>query len=192
AAAAAASAQAGPGFAQGLPISQERKPSGITESAPAGYPEPAPPRRALSPYVLAGALVLLVALGIGIWWARRPAPAPAPNPVSQTTGAAAFGIEYMQKRDSAQTAAAYDMTGPTFRKHWSGDNFGAAVAALDSRQGRAAKYDPQGTCTERERGAFTCEYLVSYADGSLKKHALVIAKHNGGWVIASDSALGTR
>ncbi|MBV9406504.1 MAG: toll/interleukin-1 receptor domain-containing protein, partial [Acidobacteriaceae bacterium] len=116
AAAAAASAQAGPGFAQGVPLSQPPKPSGVSESVPAGYPEPAPPRRVLSPYVLAGALVLLVALGIGIWWARRPAPVPAPTPVADTTGAAAFGIGYMQKRDSAQTAAAYDMTGPTFRK----------------------------------------------------------------------------
>jgi hypothetical protein len=83
---------------------------------------------------------------------------------------------------------AYSMTGPAFQKHWTPQKFTAAVDALRSR-GKVAQYAPEGTCTERERGAYRCEYRVSYADGKSKKESLIIAKHDGGWDIASDPAL---
>ncbi len=147
---------------------------------------PAPTRRGLSPFVLVSALVVLVVLGIGIWWARRPA---TPPPNSDAEAAGAFGIQYLQQRDSGQAGVAYSMTGPAFRKRWSSEKFAARLQVLRSR-GTVARYTPAGVCTERSRGAYSCEYLMSYSDGGSKREGLVIAKKEQGWAIAGDASLG--
>ncbi len=174
-------------------------PATLTDTAPAEriersaptIPPPAAaspaPRRGLSPYVIAGAVVLVVLIGLGIWWALRPAPRPSPDH-HDIDPAAAFGTQYLQQRDSGQPDLAYAMTGPAFQKHWPSQKFAASVEAL-RRRGRVIERTPAGPCTERERGAYTCEYVVSYADGAKKKESLTIAKREAGWAIAGDPSL---
>jgi hypothetical protein len=104
--------------------------------------------------------------------------------------AGAFGAQYLQQRDSGQPDIAYSMTGPAFRKRWPSGKFAARLQVLRSR-GTITRYVPAGACIVRYRGAYGCEYLVSYSDGSSKREALTVAKKQGGWAVAGDASLGS-
>ncbi len=129
---------------------------------------------------------MAVVLAVGIWWATRKPSPPPPSPDAAKAGA--FGFQYLQQRDFGQPDLAYSMTGTAFQKRWSYQKFTAALKALRSR-GKVNGYVPLGPCVERERGAYTCAYRVSYADGTIKKEALTIAKPVGEWRVASDPSL---
>ncbi len=169
------------------PIPQASQPSSAVSSSPVPPPLRSGSRRSLSPYLIIGALVLVVVLGVGIWWSMRP-PVPPPNP--DLNAASAFGLEYMQQRDFGQPRLAYSMTGPAFQKRWTFQKFAGDVEAV-RRQGKVTGYVPAGPCTARERGAYSCEYLASYADGRKKKESLTVAKREKGWAIAGDASLNS-
>jgi hypothetical protein len=162
--------------------------------APASRPQVAEPssalkRSGLPPYTYAIAALLIVAIGLAVWFSTRtphPAPGPAPNPVSDPAKeASAFGISYLQTRDSGDLEHAYAMLGPDLRAKWSRQAFNSEAGALQTK-GRPSTYAPTGACTVRERGAYTCDYHLSYSDGHSDDERLVIANHDGTWAIAKD------
>lgn len=188
--AAAASASGGAGTASQAPPRSE---ASMPSSSPSVAPLPSTPvssRRGVPPYIVVLSVVVLVGLGAVIWWALR-RPAPGPNQ-DGAASASAFGITYMQQRDSGQPSVAYSMTGPAFRKRWPPEKFAAGVEALRRRWGKVTGYVPAGPCTAREGGAYGCEYLVSYSDSTRKKHNLTVAKREEGWAIAADAALSSQ
>lgn len=138
------------------------------------------------------ALLALFVIGAAIRWATRPSPAPVhdTNAGANADGAAAFGIHYMQERDSGEPKLAYSLTGPAFRKHMSYADFSEKVSKLKSRGG-VSNYAPDGTCSVRERGAYNCSYVVSFVGGARTKESLVIAAKDGNWAIAGDRSLGS-
>ena len=183
-AAASASVSAGPldtGAPQ-LSESRESSSSPVLLEAPSASRAQ---RQALSPYVIVSALAAIAVLGVVIWLALRPSAPPA-NP--DADAAAAFAVQYMQQRDSGQPGLAYAMAGPAFQKRWPSQKFDASVEALRSR-GKVSQYLPARACSARERGALSCEYLISYANGANKRGNLTIAKRERGWAIAGDTFL---
>jgi hypothetical protein len=77
------------------------------------------------------------------------------------------------------------MLGPAFQASWDRQKF---ASAAESRQanGKVTNYQPDGPCTVRERGAFTCDFKVSYSNGRTVNERLIIAERNGTWVVAGD------
>jgi hypothetical protein len=162
----------------------------VKPPTPASRPRVAEPastreRSGLPPYTYAIAAALILVIGLAVWWFTRaphPAPAPGPDPAKE---ASAFGISYLQTRDSGDLDHAYAMLGPDLRARWNRQNFNSEVGALQTK-GRPSTYAPSGVCTVRERGAYTCDYHLSYADGHSADERLVIANHDGTWAIAKD------
>lgn len=185
-AAAAAASAAPPDPRSHFPRSSEASQSPASPVLSPLDSAPPSPRPNLRPYIIVSALIVAVVLGVGIWWAtRKPA---YPSPSANAAEAGAFGFQYMQQRDFGRLDLAYSMTGPAFQKHWPYEKFAAALKILRSRR-KVNGYVPVGPCAERERGAYACEYRVSYADGTTQKHGLTIAKQAGEWRVASDPSL---
>ncbi len=170
----------------------------VTPPAPVSRPQVAEPsstreRSGLPPYTYAIAAALIVIIGLAVWFStrtprpsRNPAPGPTPTPVSDPAKeASAFGIGYLQARDSGDLEHAYAMLGPDLRARWNRQTFNSDAAALQARV-RLSGYVPFGLCTVRERGAYTCDYHLSYSDGHSADERLVIANHDGTWAIAKD------
>src|SRR5581483_825079 len=101
------------------------------------------------------------------------------------------GIAYLRQRDSGTAQQAYAMTGPAFRKHWTLRRYSDKVEEL-RKQASAANYAASGPCRMRQRGAYGCEYLVSFSGGTSKKESLIVAGHGSEWVISGDPALASQ
>jgi hypothetical protein len=94
-------------------------------------------------------------------------------------------VERLARRNTASSELAYAMLGPAFQASLDRQKFGSAAGALQVNA-RATNYAPAGPCTLRERGAYTCDYTVSYSNGRTRNERLVMAGRNGAWVIAGD------
>jgi hypothetical protein len=165
------------------PVGPAESAATITQSLSRGFESHATPvgRRGLPPWVWVLAAVLAAA-GVASWYFLR---SPPPDPANQPAAASAFGIEYMRTRDSGALDRAYAMLGPAFQASLDRQKFGSAAGALQVNA-RATNYAPAGPCTLRERGAYTCDYTVSYSNGRTRNERLVMADRNGAWVIAGD------